>query len=203
MDLCLHPEYIEILRSEIKEAFSSKDKDPYTQLYFLECFLRESSRLNPIDCCKCDFLVPRWILTDREFVVNVQRKSVAPYTFSGGFHVPTGTLVAIPQREILRDASLYPRPETFNPSRFMHKSEHEANAKYTDVNWKYPYWGSPRLSCPGRFYVSYALKHALVHLLTTYDISLRRARTRSRDYFIWTTALVPNSDLCITMTKRV
>ncbi|KAF2260655.1 cytochrome P450, partial [Lojkania enalia] len=173
-ELCLHPEYIMLLRSEITSIFATNCKNPYEQLRLMECFLRESSRLNPIDA------------------LNVQRKAMQPYTFSGGFHVPAGNIVAIPQREIMRDASHYLDPEIFNPYRFMtNNSDDEASTKYTDVNWEYTFWGSPRLSCPGRWYASYALKHALVHLLMTYEFSLQRPEPGLKRHFIWTTAIVP------------
>jgi cytochrome P450 len=57
------------------------------------------------------------------------------YTFSGGFHVPAGNLVAIPQREMMRGATYYPNPNTFDPYRFMTTNvDDDANTKYTHVN---------------------------------------------------------------------
>jgi cytochrome P450 len=49
--LGLHPEHIATLRAEITTVFASNSKNPYDQLRFMECFLRESSRLNSIDAC--------------------------------------------------------------------------------------------------------------------------------------------------------
>ena len=125
-----------------------------------------------------------------------------PYTFSGGYHVPAGNLVAIPQREIMRDASHYTNPDTFDPYRFVTTSEDGANTKYTDVNWNYTFWGSSRLSCPGRWYASYALKHALVHLLMTYDFALQKPGFGVKRHFMWTTAIVPRSDMRIEVRRR-
>jgi cytochrome P450 len=51
LDLCLHPKYIDILRNEIEAAFAVPEGDPYSRLRVMECFLRESSRLNPLDSC--------------------------------------------------------------------------------------------------------------------------------------------------------
>lgn len=72
-------------------------------------------------------------------LVNVQRKADKTYTFADGTHIPAGKLVAISQREIMRDSSYYLFPETFNPNRFMTYSEDEATTKFADVNWTYLY----------------------------------------------------------------
>jgi hypothetical protein len=54
---------------------------------------------------------------------------------------------------------------------------------------------------PGRWYASYALKHVLVYLLTRYNFSLDNPQ-RPR-YFIWTTAVVPRSDVYLSLQKIV
>jgi cytochrome P450 len=53
VDLCLNPEYITLLRAEIEDVFKTDGGgDPYNRLRLMECFLRESSRLNPLDSRK-------------------------------------------------------------------------------------------------------------------------------------------------------
>lgn len=49
VDLCLYPEYVALLRAEIEEAWNVEGGDPYSRLRMMDCFLRESSRLNPLD----------------------------------------------------------------------------------------------------------------------------------------------------------
>jgi hypothetical protein len=127
-------------------AFSSQAPDPYGQLRLLDCFLRESSRLNPLDSRMffrardvSHFLAHSTDATS----VNVQRKVVKPFIFSDGVHIPAGNLIAIPQREMMRDPCLYASPGIFDPYRFMPASEEEAVTKYTDVKWSYTFWGSP------------------------------------------------------------
>jgi cytochrome P450 len=126
---------------------------------------------------------------------------MVPFTLSDGSKVPAGNLVAIPQREIMRDPTRYTAPETFNPYRFMtYSSSTEAVTKYTDVNWDYTFWGSPHLPCPGRWYASYAMRHVLVHLLTTYEFLLMQPEKKRS--FTWTTAIVPKSDVQILVQRR-
>lgn len=51
VDLCAHKEYIEPLRAEIRSILKSGLPNPYDKLYFMDSFMRESSRLNPLDGC--------------------------------------------------------------------------------------------------------------------------------------------------------
>ncbi|KAF1953539.1 cytochrome P450 [Byssothecium circinans] len=145
-----------------------------------------------------------WAIVDLylnpEYITLLRVEAMVPFTFSQGANVPAGNLVAIPQREIMRDSTRYTSPESFNPYRFMTDSSTEAVSRYTDVNWDYTFWGSPHLPCPGRWYASYAMKHVLVHLLTTYDVEL--LNPQAKKCFTWTTAIVPKSNMCIRVSKR-
>lgn len=185
VDLCRYSEHIPALREEISTVFSNPNiKDPYDKLYLMDSFLRESSRLNPLDG------------------LTVQRKALQPFTFSDGSHVPAGNLVAVPQRVVMSDPERYENPEMFDPIRYMAARDNPeaATTKFTDVNWNYTFWGSPRKSCPGRWYASYALKHVLVHVLTNYDLEL--VNKEGKKYLIWTTAIVPRSDVMISLKRR-
>ncbi|KAJ4374839.1 hypothetical protein N0V83_001917 [Neocucurbitaria cava] len=128
IDLCQHKEYIETLRQEIHDVFKSNLKNPYDKLQFMDCFLRESSRLNPLDG------------------LTTQRKALKSFTFSDGSCVPAGNLVAIPQKVIMRDPERYRDAESFDPYRYIPAAgkTDAATTKYTDVNWNYTFWGSQR-----------------------------------------------------------
>jgi cytochrome P450 len=184
VDLCQHKEHIETLRQEIHDVFQSNVKNPYDKLHFMDCFLRESSRLNTLDG------------------LTTQRKAMRPFTFSDGSHIPAGNLVAIPQKVIMRDPERYQNPDNFDPYRYIPEKTgaDTATTKYTDVNWNYTFWGSPRKSCPGKWYASFALKHILVHILTNYDIEL--VRPDAPRHHIWTTAIVPRSDIYMNLRLR-
>jgi hypothetical protein len=204
VDLCQHKEHIETLRQEIHDVFQSNVKNPYDKLHFMDCFLRESSRLNTLDG------------------LTTQRKAMRPFTFSDGSHIPAGNLVAIPQKVIMRDPERYQNPDNFDPYRYIPEKTgaDTATTKYTDVNWNYTFWGSPRKSwyvltvralinlqahfltrsSPGKWYASFALKHILVHILTNYDIEL--VRPDAPRHHIWTTAIVPRSDIYMNLRLR-
>jgi cytochrome P450 len=50
-DLCVHPEYLEPIREEIKEVLDGKgavwDLDGFGRLWKLDSFMKESQRVNP------------------------------------------------------------------------------------------------------------------------------------------------------------
>lgn len=94
----------------------------------MDCFPSKSSRMNVLDG------------------PTTQRKALKPFTFSDGSHVPAGNLVAIPQKVVMRDPERYKDPERFDPYRFMPESidGEAATTRYTDVNYNYTFWGSPR-----------------------------------------------------------
>lgn len=71
-----------------------------------------------------------------------------PFKLSSGIYIPAGNLIAVPQQAILRNRDAYPNPEHFDPMRFLTKSDRQrsegATTKFTDVDYAYPYWGSPK-----------------------------------------------------------
>jgi hypothetical protein len=60
IDLCTHREFIEPLRAEIHSVFEGGVDRPYDKLHLMDSFLRESSRLNPLDGCKYLSSETRW-----------------------------------------------------------------------------------------------------------------------------------------------
>ncbi|KAB8238151.1 cytochrome P450 [Aspergillus alliaceus] len=186
-DLCLHPEYIEPLRKEIKRVRRTTNfSDHFDHLPLLDSFLRESARLNALDA------------------LTMQRMALSPYTFADGTHVPAGNLVAVPQAAVMQDSRHYAEPTEFNAYRFVAVDETDgtmrAFPKYTDVRWDYPYWGSSKRACPGRWYVSRTLKQILAHLVMNYDIKL--ANEDAPRSFVWTTAVVPRSSTKLMLRPR-
>ncbi|KAJ5702276.1 cytochrome P450 [Penicillium malachiteum] len=187
IDLCLHPEYVDPLRNEINQASTGDQLGPkFDQMPLLNGFLRESSRLNSMDA------------------LTIQRMALSSYTFSSETHVPAGNLVAVPQVSVMQDPDNYVFPKEFNPYRFLDVDETDGSikgmSKHTDVRWDYPYWGSMRRPCPGRWYASHVIKQVLAHFLMEYEIGIvNKNAPRS---FIWTTAIVPRSGLTLGMRKR-
>ncbi|KAF2244930.1 cytochrome P450 [Trematosphaeria pertusa] len=184
--LCAHSEYVELLRTEATRKLDPKADNPFKHMVLLDAFLRESARLNPLDA------------------LSIQRKVMQPFVLPSGAQIPVGNLIAVPQQAVLRNGEIYHDPESFNPFRYLSaegKLHHGGfTTRYTDVNSAYPYWGSPRKPCPGRWYVSETMKLALLHLIFNYDFKL--AKERSPRSFFWTTALVPRMDTRVLLKER-
>ncbi|RYP91919.1 hypothetical protein DL770_001979 [Monosporascus sp. CRB-9-2] len=185
LNLCIHREYIDALREEIQAVEQQTRSDPLKGLRLLDCFLRESARLNPPDA------------------LSVQRKVVKPFKLSDGTTVPVGNLVAVPQHAVMRDAEHYPDPDRFNPYRFYSPGDLDSDTavqKFTDVNIQYPFWGAPTKSCPGRWYASDVLKQILVYLLKNYEFEL--VCPANSEPLRLTTALAPRSDALVRLRAR-
>ncbi|ORY17075.1 cytochrome P450 [Clohesyomyces aquaticus] len=184
--LCIHPEYVEALREEARQVLKKNEEDSFKEMHLLDSFLRESARLNPLDA------------------LSIQRKVMVPFKLSSGIYIPAGNLIAVPQQAILRNGNVYPNPEQFDAMRFLPKDDRQryegATTKFTDVDHAYPYWGSPKKACPGRWYVSSTLKQALVFLICNYDFKL--AEPTAERSFYWTTAIVPRFGTRLLLKKR-
>ena len=102
-------------------------------------------------------------------IVSIQRKALQPYTFSDGAYVPVGNLVSVPQAAIMLDPNNYTAAGTFDGFRFVKNDQcrtlksdetdqkgaarEEARTKFTDVDWKFPFWGASKRA----WYVSFRL----------------------------------------------
>jgi len=82
-------------------------------------------------------------------------------------------LIGVDAYPINHSPNNYPRPEMFDPDRFLNKrskpgTEHLHQFVSTgpnDLNW-----GDGIQACPGRFFANSSLKVSLAHLLTHYRI---------------------------------
>ncbi|PQE02871.1 cytochrome P450 protein [Rutstroemia sp. NJR-2017a BBW] len=128
-NLCLHPEYIPPLTTELENMLSLPQSAHYKNTPLLESFLRESARMNPLDS------------------VSIQRKVMQPFTLSNGTHIPIGNTICVPQAALMHSPNLYTSPSTFNGYRFVLPEDRDATEpkiKYTDVNAAFPFWGASR-----------------------------------------------------------
>ncbi|KAF2469379.1 cytochrome P450 [Lindgomyces ingoldianus] len=184
--LCHHPEYIPPLRDEITRERHNQSEDPFKKMYLLDSFLLEVARLNPPEA------------------LTVQKKVKLPFTLPSGVYIPPGNLIAVPHQARARNPDIFPNPDQFDARRFLPKHEQqcetEAIAKFTDVSYRYLYWGPPKKACPGRWYVSHALKQVIVHMLMNYDFKLENKSDTG--VFSWTTIIFPSPTSRILFRRR-
>jgi len=180
-----------------------------TQTPRLDSFLRESARLNPLDA------------------LSVRRKTLTPYTISSTphTHIPAGNWICVPQSALMLDSAHYQHAETFDGFRFVCAGEattpagrmgtetkndtaggsrKERGSKFTDVDWKFPFWGLGKRACPGRFYASALLKVTLARLLLQYDFRLPTAAGDGERplSFTWRSAVVPRQGVRLMVRRR-
>ncbi|KAI4865980.1 cytochrome P450 [Hypoxylon rubiginosum] len=160
--MCENPEYICPLREEIGSPASGNFFSEGDGLPLLDSFLKECSRWTPVES------------------VTARRCALKDFIFSDGTRVAKGEWVGIPVGPMLRDASKYPQPEVFDAFRFVdptklgrdHSVQPEGPSKFTDVSETWHVWGTGKLTCPGRFFVSYVMKHVMYHILENYEVDM-------------------------------
>lgn len=132
---------------------------------------------------------------------------------------------------MLRDATKYPQPDMFDAFRFADPSllgrdsslQPEGSTKFTDINEKWHVWGTGKLTwyvhiirsgrravihalanftnSPGRFFVSYVMKHVMYHILENYEPEMEQQRQK---YTVnWRTLTLPGPGVKANFKRRV
>ncbi|KAK4197156.1 Ent-kaurene oxidase [Triangularia verruculosa] len=189
--LCEHPEYIAPLREEVEGAAGDEFLINGEGLPLMDSFLKECSRWTPVES------------------VTARRCALKDFTFSDGTIVSKGEWVGIPVGPMLRDETKYPRPDLFDGFRFADPAvvgressvvQPEGPSKFTDISETWHVWGTGKLTCPGRFFVSYVMKHVMYHILDTCEPEMAEKR---RKYTInWRTLTLPGPGVKATFNER-
>ncbi|KAK7943817.1 uncharacterized protein PG986_012930 [Apiospora aurea] len=135
--------------------------------------------------------------TANKRTVTGRRCALRDLTFSDGTKVAKGEWVGIPVGPMLRDASMYPHPDVFDPFRFIDSKlrrgttciQPDGPSKFTDVSDTWHVWGTGKMTCPGRFFVSFAMKHTLHYILENYDLEM--AQKSRKKTINWRTLTFP------------
>lgn len=176
-DLLAHPEYIEVLREEVKQVLAQEGgwtKQALARLWKLDSFMKESQRLNP------------------STMITVKRKVLKDLRLHDGLVLPKGSHIAFASDGLNRDPEIYPSPDTFDGLRFynlraaattpdsdrMAAAESETKYQFVTATPDYLNWGQGRNACPGRFLASNEIKLVLAHLLLSYDIRWKEGESR-------------------------
>ena len=130
------------------------------KLEFMDSFIRESLRANPIG----EVGLERTIMHKEGF------------TFSNGLHVPYGSTLAAPLKAIQQDPNNY--PGGFDPWRSIKDPN---RPKITNISPDFLNFGLGRPACPGRWFAASLQKIALSHMVMDYDferVAVRPAGVR-------------------------
>jgi cytochrome P450 len=137
------PGLLRDLRAEIRTLGGKPEPDALAALELLDATCAETLRLHPI-------------------IPDVARRLRAPMTL-GRWTIPAGVGVAVVTSLLHADPKLYPRPEVFDPRRFI--GTKPSPFAYT------PFGGGSR-RCLGAAFALYEMKLVLATLLADWDLEL-------------------------------
>ncbi|KAK8015238.1 cytochrome p450 [Apiospora arundinis] len=188
LDLCNHPEYVAPLRKEVENTgWEVFDKAGGRAFPLMDSFIKESSRLNPVEC------------------MSTRRKALKPFHFKDGTTVNAGQWVCSPLAGMNLDPRNHACPDEFHGFRFVEPEtlekalagdqahdfqipEGEEPSQFTDMAGL-PTWGAGKMTCGGRFYASSAIKTLLGLFLTNWDLELEDPG--AKQHFAWRSWIYP------------
>ena len=100
-DLSRYPEWQSRLLAELRGGGYDGFLKTAQGLPLMEAFIKESTRLSPIDGSTC------------------RRKVLSPVQFTNGLRIEVGDWVEVPQQAMWRDGKLFADPDKFEPMRFL------------------------------------------------------------------------------------
>ncbi|KAG6357424.1 hypothetical protein INS49_013301 [Diaporthe citri] len=198
-DLCLHPEYIEPLRNELKASYSEFERTG-RGLPLLDSFIKESARLTPVES------------------MSVRRCALQPFTLGDGTRLAVGDWACAPSGAINTNPEYYPSPNSFSGFRFVDPAllptsgdsekpapvssapgvQQPKPSMLTDVDHTWLMWGTGRMACPGRYYASAFMKVVVAQLLLNYDFAL--VEPEAPRLISWRVARIPRPWTKLTFT---
>ncbi|KAI0593300.1 putative cytochrome P450 [Biscogniauxia sp. FL1348] len=191
-DLCNNKEYADPLRKEIENTgWEAFDKSGGRLLPLMDSFIKESTRLNPVEC------------------MSTRRRALKPFHFADGTKVEAGQWVCTPLAGMGLDPKNYACPDEFHGFRFVQPAtlakslaeiprhdfqipEGQKPSQFTDMS-DLPFWGAGKLTCGGRLYASAAIKMLLGLFLTKWDLQL--AQPDAKQHFTWRGWIYPSANM--------
>jgi cytochrome P450 len=201
-DLCLHPDYIDPIRTELLSQYADFERAGHG-LPLLDSFLRESSRLTPVES------------------MSTRRRALQPFTFSDGTALNVGDWACSPSGALMRSEAHYgPSAQQFDGFRFVEPSvldrlegghsgggqpmagraSKKQPAKLTDVDSAFLMWGYGRMACPGRYYAAAFMKVVVGQIIMNYDLKL--VEPGAPRWMTWRAAMLPLGKTMVMFTPR-
>lgn len=101
--LAMHPEYVDILRSEFEGPAYHRFETTGNGLPLLDSFLKESARLSPIDSCYYPLSKKSYIPSlNNGSKVSTRRKALQPFQMTDGTYIERGKWICTPMAAMLR-----------------------------------------------------------------------------------------------------
>jgi cytochrome P450 len=142
-------------------------------------------------------------------LVSVRRRALKDFVLSDGTRVERGDWTLTPFQAINYDESIYPDAMQFDGFRFaavetskikVYGSQPREPSNFIDPSETWHFWGSGRMTCPGRFYSATAMKLVMAHILQNYDVEL--VDEKAPRSWIWRTTQTPHEDASVIFRPR-
>ncbi|KAJ6793578.1 cytochrome P450 71A9-like [Iris pallida] len=156
-ELMRHPSVMKKAQEEVRSIVGKKGKveeSDLDRLYYLKCVLKEGFRVHPI--------VP--LLVQRETIQHCR---------VNGYDIPAKTRLLVNMVAIGRDASVWERPEEFDPERFVGSAIDIRGHDFELIPF-----GAGRRICPGMGVGILVVELALANLLYSFDWELPEGTTK-------------------------
>ncbi|KAK0212067.1 cytochrome P450 [Desarmillaria ectypa] len=159
--LAAHPEYVEILRTEVESVIKEegKTKAAMGKMDQLDSFLKESQRLYG----GFSIFTMRRMVRKKDFV------------FSDGTVIPVGCQVVVDSLSTHSGEENYENPLEFKPWRFSERRKQEGEAIHHQMvtpSLDFVFFGHGRPACPGRFFAVNELKALMCYVLMNFDVKM-------------------------------
>ncbi|KAF2218406.1 cytochrome P450 [Elsinoe ampelina] len=162
--LAVTPQYIDELRTEIREAVADSggtmDSKALSEMIKLDSYMKEVFRVYNFGS------------------ISFLRKVLKGITLSNGQYIPPGVDIEAPTYSIYHDSDLFPDPEKFDGFRSYKlrqesmSSDVQARNTFVNVNDQNLGFGYGRHACPGRFFANNEIKMILAKLLLHHDVKM-------------------------------
>ncbi|KAK2594044.1 hypothetical protein QQS21_008263 [Conoideocrella luteorostrata] len=171
LDLCAHPEFIPLLRSDLANALVEDGgwkRSTMAKLHSLDSCMKESVRMSPASQLGFNRIVQQHI------------------KLSDGIILPAGTHITMPVMSPMYDpANVGGDPGAFDPFRFVDRGDKPPQVgsknQFTKTDRNNLNFGYGKHACPGRFFASHELKLILSHLLLDFDFRYLQGTTRPKN----------------------
>ncbi|KAL2845073.1 cytochrome P450 [Aspergillus pseudodeflectus] len=172
--LCRSPEVLDRLTGEVRSAFKTESeitiRNVSANLPYMEACINETFRIYP------------------PVVTGMERRTVDPVHI-GGYHIPPGTELSIPQAVAYTSSRNFYNPHSFDPARWLPESKTDPSSPYFNDNRDVVQQFSvgPR-NCIGSNLAFAEIRLILARLLWNFDLMLcdqNHGWSEQRAYVVW------------------
>lgn len=207
IDLCVHSEFVEPLRAELESPGFATFMETANGLPLLDSFIKESARLTPFEAGELRDSNHIMRTLRLQILVSVRRRALQDFHLSDGTKANKGDWLVTPFQAVNYDDNYYRNAASFDAFRFVKQSAEGSGipsatneSPFAEPTAIWHFWGSGKITCPGRFYASTAVKLVLAHFLLDFDMEL--VDKKAPRSWNWRTTINPRKDVRIIFRPR-